>query len=152
MVTLAGSALIHGTMLWTIFGGGLKRKYEQEVGYMEAMKRMLSDMGSLDHAVKTAFACIDGSSVHTKYVENLEKSGNEDSTHRQSLSSRVVSKALFRELIQEARIGAPKRHINRSIPVVDEVDVFFDLMDTDGDGLLESHEINKRRSSSNVSS
>lgn len=140
--TLMLGMMLHGAMLYTIFGKGLRGRQVQEAGRLEVMKHMLSDMKDLDHAVKLAFRHIDGV-VMTASTDSDGAFGDD----RQPEGSRRLSKDAFRKLLREARSGSSEAVVVGRYKdggrIVEDVDVFFNLIDADGDGFLDSKEVKR---------
>jgi hypothetical protein len=122
-------AVLHMAMLHTIFGGDVRNRHVREAGHLEVMKHMLMDMKDLDHAVKVAFRHIDGG-VYPGLGK--EKPGR-------------LSKDTFRKMLQEARSGSSDATVVGKARdggiLVEDVDVFFDLIDANGDGYIDSKEV-----------
>ena len=120
--SLVMGAVLHAGMLYTIFGQDPRRKHVSEAGYLEVMKDMLTDMKDIDHAVKLAFRSMD------------RKSGGDR-----------LSKEEFSRLLRDAKCGSCAEEViddeRGGRKAVEDVDVFFDLIDVNGDGYIDSKEL-----------
>jgi len=119
-----------------IFGRTMRSRAQQKMNELETISRALSDMDSLDFAIKNLIQC--NKSQHDS-ISSSSFSGSSDPAAVELRLQKVNSKNLFRKKLAEARgriNGETAGKVSN-----EEVELLFGILDKNQDGILEREEV-----------